>query len=68
MFVDQERNASFQVVKTYTEDDIEEIVAETDDFLFKYQSDDVKKKMFIVKNSSHWYRLREEERMLHIIW
>ena len=68
MFVDKERNTCFKFVKTYTEDDLEEIVAETDDFLFKYQSDDVKKKMFIVKNSSHWYRSREEERMMHMFW
>ena len=66
MFVDKERNSCFKYVKTYSEDNLEEIFAETDDFLFKYQSDDVKKKIFIVKNSSHWYRSGEEERMMHI--
>ena len=66
-YVDKERNTKLSFVCAYEQDGIEELVAETDDYLLRYWSDDVKKKTFIVKNSS-MYRMKEEEQLMHIIW
>ena len=64
-FKNKERNTGFMAVKRYVgSDGIEELVGNTDDYIFSYQADNMSKKTFLFKNNHHSYQTEEEIRLI----
>ena len=61
LFISPNRNNKFEYICSVNHSgDSEDIVAETDDFLFCCQTEGEKKKLFIVKNASMYRDIQEE--------
>ena len=67
-FKNKERNTGFMAVKRYVDSDgIEELVGNTDDYIFSYQADNMSKKTFLFKHNHHSYQTEEEIRLIQIL-
>ena len=67
-FKKKERNTCFMAVKRYVDSDgREELVGNTDDYIFSYQADDMSKKTFLFKNNHYSYQTEEEIRLIQIL-